>query len=142
MLAAVDEVKKNAIFRFSSPTITDRQWRYYLEACERLGAAHGGPGACLVCISDPGSDLPNAPWRRRFAEVATRVRTDTTFVLISPSPMARGIVTAVNWIRPFRFQHRVVGTWAEALRALGPLTSPTRPSDLDALLATMAAVPA
>jgi len=43
---------------------------------------------------------PNAIWRKRFAEAREKQLHPVHFALISPSPIVRGVVTAVSWVAP------------------------------------------
>ena len=52
-------------------------------------------------------------------------------MLIARSAVARGVVTAVNWLRPFKFHCGVVPTWQEALTFMGKFR--TEPGVRDAL---------
>ena len=56
----------------------------------------------LIFILDiqPDCPMPNAIWRRRFAETRERLRRPLHFRLVSQSPIIRGVVTAVNWLKP------------------------------------------
>ena len=59
------------------------------ETFERLGKLRTGPPLALVCLSETGAALPNARWRKQFADTARDLRPDTVFVLVSASSMAR-----------------------------------------------------
>lgn len=142
MFVAIDEARRRALFRFVNPSISDRQWGLYVESFQRLGRIQGGPPLSLVCISEPGSGLPSARWRKEFADTARDLRPDSVFALVTASSMARGIVTAVNWIRPFGFHHTVVGTWDEALAFQARFDrSPTLRPEMESLRSALVHVP-
>lgn len=78
--------------------------------------------------------MPDARWRKRFAELAAEIRSDAVFVLVAPSALARGVLTAVNWIRPFSFHQGVAEDWATAVDiACGYDPSPTLRVSLETL---------
>jgi hypothetical protein len=136
VLAAIDYASLRAVFRIRSAHITEAQWSHYSETFARLGAVGhaGGAVPCLVCVSEPGSDMPPAKVRQRFAEIGSSMRPDSIFVLVTASAAARGIVTAVNWVRPFPFRYAVAATWADGVDAACQLDpSPTLRGDLERL---------
>jgi hypothetical protein len=51
-------------------------------------------------VAEPGNPPPNAAQRRRIAEETKRFHTRPLFALVSTSMLMRGVVTAINWIRP------------------------------------------
>jgi len=115
MYFAVDDRHRLAFFRFVSAELSDEQWMFYVDGFVRYASMEGGPYA-IVAESELGSAMPNAKWRQRFADAGARVHSDAVFVLITKSAVARGIVTAVNWLRPFRFHYGVVASRQEATR--------------------------
>ncbi|MEZ4293664.1 MAG: hypothetical protein R3B70_01715 [Polyangiaceae bacterium] len=60
------------------------------------------PAEGFVHILATGSQWPqpNAMWRKRFAEAREKQLYPVHFALISPSPIVRGVVTAVSWVAP------------------------------------------
>lgn len=64
-----------------------------------------------VLMVDRANPPPNAQWRRRIAEATASIRTEgALFVLCAESPVIRGVLTAINWIRPPKYEVRIVGT--------------------------------
>lgn len=108
MVYARHEQLRLLYFRSVSATVSDAQWKFYADTFERDSALPGEPPFAIVFESTVGSAIPNARWRKRFAEVGTKTREDATFILVTTSPLARAVVRAVNWFRPFRFHHAVV----------------------------------
>lgn len=136
MLGAIDPTTNRAVYRICGEQISDAQWSHYTEMFARLGRGNpgDGPPPCLVCIAEAGSEMPPARVRRQFAEVAAEVRDDAIFVLVAEAVLGRGIVMAVNWIRPFHFRYEVTATWAEALDIACRLDpSPSLRGDLERL---------
>lgn len=143
MFAAIDEAQRRAVYRVRGAKITDAQWSHYADTFARLGGkANPGPRCCLICASEPGSGMPDARWRQRFAEIAGDIRADTVFVLVAPSAIARGVLTAVNWIRPFPFHQGVTDDWPSAVSvACGFDPSPTLRVSLETLFREAKPVP-
>jgi hypothetical protein len=112
---AVDEEHHASLFRTVSPKVSERQWEFYTNTCDRLISDRTGPANITIVISEPSSDLPHAKWRQRFADIGARARRETVFVLVTQSTLARGILTAVNWIRPFQFHYGAVATLADGI---------------------------
>ena len=86
-------------------------------------------GARFVLLSD-ASRVVNAPSakQRRFAAERIRARRDewarycAGAAFVSPSPLVRGVMTAINWASPPPFTQRVFATVEEAeawLRTFG-----------------------
>jgi hypothetical protein len=115
MWAGVDEAQRCAVFRIRGAVISDKQWGYYVERIDRI--ARGRPGV-FACVPEPGGAVPNAGWRSRFTEGAALLHPKSTFVLVTSSALARGVFTALSWVRPFPFAATVVEAWPEALLAL------------------------
>jgi len=73
----------------------------------------------VVLVVDRGNPAPPAQWRKRIADATERIRSkDVLFVLCAESPLIRGVVTAINWIRPPRYDVQVVPSPAAMLAVL------------------------
>jgi hypothetical protein len=114
-LHAFDLVEATAVFVFTGPANTDRDYERYLEVIRMLDARVAGRDAALVQIVDSGSPIPNASWRRRIAEQTKTFRCRPTFALVSDSALVRGAQVAINWIRPPPFPMSVVATFEQAV---------------------------
>jgi hypothetical protein len=89
------------VWVFSGPVNSDADFEKYLASIRRLDAACKGrdlPAGILV--AEPGNPPPNAAWRLRMAEETRRLESRPLFALVSRSLLIRGVVTAINWIRP------------------------------------------
>ncbi len=115
MFYAIDEDRQAALFRVVSAKVSEHQWEFYTNTCDRLLSDRAGPSNITIILSEPGSDVPHAKWRQRFADIGARAKPDAVFVLVTQSTIARGVLTAVNWIRPFRFHYAAVPQLDEAL---------------------------
>lgn len=62
---------------------------------------------------------PNAVWRKRFAEAREKQLHPVHFALVSPSPIVRGVVTAVSWVAPPKTGSSTAwGSFGEAMTAM------------------------
>lgn len=100
----------------------DAEQQSYVDAILRFNEQHGDKAApVFVLIDDRDGGAPDAKWRKRIAEASgsTSPRALVTFVF--SSQLARGIVTAVNWLRPAPYRFTVTSTIEEAITWLEPL---------------------
>jgi len=66
-------------------------------------------GIAAVLVNDP--DVPPVPasWRKRMAKFNESVEARTYLLsIVTPSPIIRGILTAINWISPPKRGHHNV----------------------------------
>ena len=103
------------------PFTEDDDNQALLDSIAKQQADAPGPGAKAVFVLavDPQYPQPNARWRRRFAEARDGVRfAKTFFAVVTPEATLRGVLTAVNWIRPTseRLEADSFATFDEALR--------------------------
>jgi hypothetical protein len=127
------------VFLFSGEKNTDDDFAAYCDSIEWIKATlREKPGAlapCGIAVADPGNPPPNAHWRRGIAAVsATGFPRRTRYAMVSRSPLVRGVVTAINWLRPPPYEVMVCSTFAEAVRWMEELRGVRLPL-FDALLA-------
>jgi hypothetical protein len=72
----------------------------------------------FVLVIDEGASFPNAKWRERIAEASRNINPTSLAVFVSASSLARGITTAINWIRPPTYKLAVVSDMNEAVTAI------------------------
>jgi hypothetical protein len=113
-----DQASSVAVFLFSGPTNTDRDFERYLEAIHALDAKQKFVDVpAMIIYVDRDNPMPNARWRRRIAEETRELKTKGAVVaFVGESPLLRGIVMAVSWIRPPPFEQTVVSTIGEAMK--------------------------
>jgi hypothetical protein len=104
-----------------SPPTLDADYERVLAAFERL-ARESAPTDALctnVVVVDRDHDLPDARWRRRIAEAEKKCRR-LRMALVTESAMARGVITAIQWLTGSRdtLQRSTHATLAEASLAL------------------------
>lgn len=107
------------VWLFAGETNSDEDYQRYVDTFARadaLAAHHPKPAGILYVERD--NPLPDAKWRERFAEASLTLRTRPAIAFASPSPLVRGIVTAVNWLRPPPFEFTTTDTFDEAVRWL------------------------
>lgn len=87
---------------------------------KQQGDAPNDPAqAVFILAVDPQYPQPNARWRRRFAVARDGVRyAKTLFAVVTPEAGLRGVMTAVNWIRPptDRLEAETFASFDEAVR--------------------------
>lgn len=69
----------------------------------------------FILLAEAGSEPPDAKWRKRIADASRNVNENSLVVFVSESTLIRGIVTAINWIRPPHYATTVVGSIHEAI---------------------------
>jgi hypothetical protein len=77
-----------------------------------------GRGALFVILPDAGYPTPNSRERRRFADLESAcLSAPSLLILVTQSPLLRGILTAVSWIYPRNARWRSVAceSFADAL---------------------------
>src|SRR5258708_38160222 len=79
-----------------------------------VGGPAGRDHPAAILMADPDNPLPNAGWRRKIAEASTTLKSRPVFVMVSTSLVARGVVTAINWLRPPPYEHAVYRAFDEA----------------------------
>jgi hypothetical protein len=67
---------------------------------DRDGRDHDRKVAFMLVLG-PGTQPPNAHWRRRYAEQRKALAAPRVFIsVITESAVLRGVMTAMNWISP------------------------------------------
>lgn len=108
------------------PANGDRDNEAFVEAAEAHAAEPAvHPHPTLVLMVEPGLPPPNAAWRKRLADSSRVAPPGSLFAFVSKSSVARGVYTAINWLRPPPFKHAAFDDteqaegWIE--RARGPV---------------------
>ncbi len=114
---AFDPDKALGVFLFSGATNSEADFEAYLAAVVALDErAMHLDRPVLVQVVDPENAIPDAKWRRRIAEATTTIRSKPFYVMVTESTAARGVLTALNWLRPPPFEFEVVSTIERAAR--------------------------
>lgn len=112
----ISEERGAVVWYFSGKENADDDYARYVASfaeADALGAKHASPVGLLYV--EPDNPLPNAAWRSRMAEASKRLRSRPALVFASSSPLVRGIVTAVNWLRPPPYEFTTVSTFEEGV---------------------------
>jgi hypothetical protein len=99
---------------------TDRDYERIVESITRLLAeAREDAIAWFILVIDRGQPPPSAIWRQRLAKARVTSKA-FRFVIVSPSSLERGAVTAIHWIKPPAPGQKVVlrATFQEAVEWL------------------------
>jgi hypothetical protein len=118
---AMDKLAGAMVGVLSRPFNEDVDYGRLLESIGRHQSEASSPAAVgiFVLAVDPQYPQPNATWRRRFAESRDGVRfAKTYFAVVTPEVSLRGVMTAVNWMRPStgRVEGDTFSTFDEAVR--------------------------
>lgn len=107
----------------SGTTSTDGDYLRSIQATRRLAeeGALRPDGAICILVVDPSAPRPSSNWRQRFAEETRTILTTTRrflFVVATPSPTLRSVLTAVTWLCPPKLPHEAcaVASFEEAVR--------------------------
>jgi hypothetical protein len=72
----------------------------YVDRLDLNGHNAKSPIALVLAI-DNDSPSPSASWRRRYAEQRKNMKSPRAFItVVTTSAVARGVLTAINWISP------------------------------------------
>jgi hypothetical protein len=128
--------------RFFGPANTDDDFERYIASIREADQAGlTKPGGVAILLVERGNPMPNAHWRRRIADDTAHIQSkDALFVLCTEDPLIRGVLTAINWLRPPKYEVRVVGS-VEALRSLLAQRRPASAARAAALIAQVRADP-
>ena len=101
---------------FSDATNSDADYEAYCKSIAQLNTE--APFDLLrlgILAFDSSNPMPNAMWRKRIAEASANIHPNTMFILVSERQVVRGIMTAMNWVRPPTFQWSIVENLDKAL---------------------------
>jgi hypothetical protein len=101
---AHDRILGTMVGMLTRPFDEDSDNQRLLESIAKQQADAPSPASTVgvfILIVDPSYPNPNARWRRKFAEMRDDARFGKAlFALVTPAPHLRGVLTAVNWMRP------------------------------------------
>lgn len=105
---------------FSGPSNSDEDFTRYVESLlQGAKQSKSGKPQIAVLIVDRDNPPPNAHWRKRIADATSHIGGDgALFVLSAESPLIRGVLTAINWIRPPKYEVKIVASPDEMLDVL------------------------
>src|SRR4051812_32086536 len=106
------------VWLFTGPTNSDDDFQRYVDSMAKFDALCAGKDGAAVLISDSGNPGPDSAWRKKIADASTTLASKPAFALVSQSALLRGVMTAINWIRPPSYPCKAVATLDEAERWL------------------------
>lgn len=112
-IEAADDETSTVLWLFTGATNSDEDFQAYCDSVVRMKTLPSDDVRVCVQIVDSGNPVPNAQWRQKIAKVSADVPANTLFVMVS-GPLARGIATAINWIRPPTYAFRTAATFIDA----------------------------
>lgn len=112
-----DSAHGNCVWLLSGMTNTDDDFARYVDSFAKLDkAALQRKNAAGVLVVDRDNPMPNARWRKRIAEASASLQSRPLVAFASESPLVRGMVTAINWLRPPPFEFMITSTFDDAVR--------------------------
>jgi hypothetical protein len=95
---------RHVLVGFAAPGVrTDADYERTLAAVDTLdrdGKLANKPIAFALVV-DADSERPPPKWRRRLAEQRRQLTSPRVLMaIVSPSPLTRGVMTAMNWVSP------------------------------------------
>jgi len=94
----------------SGATCTDVDYERLIDAHQRFWAEASALSLPkLILVIDPGQKPPSARWRQRMASIRNQSRPFRS-AIVTPSVVERGVITALNWLRPPGVGQKVVST--------------------------------
>ncbi|MBN4049466.1 hypothetical protein JYT86_00240 [bacterium AH-315-N03] len=102
------------VWLFTGRTNSDEDFESYCSSISRLNAIETEGLRFAVLVVDKGNPMPNARRRKKIAEVSRDVAPNTVFIMVGGA-LARGVVTAINWIRRPTYTVRTAATFTDAV---------------------------
>ncbi len=111
-----DETTGAAVWLFTGTQNSDADFERYVASLRDLAAMARrlGHGAGLL-VAARENPPPNANWRKKIADASNHYPPNCSFALVSESMVLRGVLTAINWLRPPTYDVIAVATVDEAL---------------------------
>lgn len=114
--SAFDLAHGAAVWLFTGSHNSDEDFERYLTTIRRMAdRVEGRDAPAAIQVVDGGNPPPGAKWRKRIAEETENLGAGALFALVSPSPLVRGVVTAINWFRTPPYEVRTFSQFADAV---------------------------
>lgn len=114
--ASIDQERAIAVWLMSGASNTEEDYARYVESLLHvqrfMARRERGFGMMVVDADNPP---PNAIWRKRIADASTQFPAGCYYVLVSESVIIRGVMTALNWIRPLAITMTTKATVEEGI---------------------------
>lgn len=113
---AIDEDASVAVWLMTGRHNSDEDYERYVASLVDLRArARRKGGGTGLFYADRDNPVPNAAWRKKMAEASKDYPPNCLYAMVSESVVVRGVVTAINWLRPPTYDFVAVATMEEAL---------------------------
>jgi hypothetical protein len=97
---AYDRASSSLVGLQAGDGCTDADYQRIIDSSSQLWAeASAAPFATFVHVVDPGQEAPSPSWRRRLAD-SRPATLSLRNVIVTSSFVHRGVLTAINWLRP------------------------------------------
>jgi hypothetical protein len=128
---------------FTGAHNTDDDLRRYVDDIAKADHEHRDrPYLALLVFVDEGNPAPSVQWRRRIAAQSARLQSRVLFALVSPSPVIRGVVAFINWLRKPAYELKVCREVGEAIPWMAERSGdPTLPGRVNRLLGELGMQP-
>jgi hypothetical protein len=114
---AFDLDSRAAVWLFSGASNQDADFEAYIRSIRELAVrTRGAAQPAVVMLVDAENPAPSAVWRRRIAEASGDIGEGALFALVSERALIRGIVVAINWLRPPRYEPSAHASFDEGVR--------------------------
>ena len=138
---ALDETLGLCAMVFSATNPSAEDWEEHLRVLPELDR-RVPRGGHVILVQEPGAMLPTAAVRRGLAVARAATHSDRTVLLVLPSTLQRGIVTALSWIAKPTFVEEHHATEALALESLAAMVGSGKAGAMRALLERARTAPA
>jgi hypothetical protein len=105
--SAIDLPSSCLVGLHSGETSIDPDFEKSAIALETLNRRGIAPIGGILLVVDPGDHIPTSKWRKKFAEIRNGSRPHR-LAFISQSAIARGVITAIDWLQAPTSEQRVV----------------------------------
>lgn len=110
---SVDRSGTRVVWLFTGSTNSPEDFQGYCDSITRLKDLPCDGLRVAVLVVDAGNPLPDARWRKEIAERSRDVEANTAFILVGGA-LARGVATAINWLRPPTYVLKTAASFADA----------------------------
>lgn len=104
-----------AVWLVSGQSNTDEDYGAHIRCIDAFAGYVSDHRPAVAVQVVEGGPPPPASWRKRLAEASTQLPPSVLFVLVTPSALIRGALTAVEWLRPSPFEIRTCDRFDEAV---------------------------
>lgn len=127
------------LWLMSGSSNSDADYENYISSILEFDAmASPWKWAAAFMHVDVENPRPSPLWRQRIAQATITLKSRPFFALSSESAMMRGVITAINWLRPPPFVFSTHATFAGSVAWMEGQTGQPLPSAMELLLGARA----